>query len=426
MIGKFNRRHILKTAAALAAEHFGVHRAAFARDAEAGRAAAKSLGEIDTLLRAAVQAGEVPGVVALAATDSDIVYEGVFGRRRLPDGPAMTRNTVFRIASMVKLITSVAALQLVEQGKLSLDAPVPAIEPELGEPQVFDGLDAAGIPRLRPAKGPISLRQLLTHTSGFTYRVWDAKAVAYYNAIAKLPKAKRAKAPHAPLMFDPGARWQYGPSIDWVGRLVQYASGDPVDVYFRKHIFDPLGLRDTAFVITDAQRAREASCHRHEADGSLRPLPIEHPSPHETFHGGGGIYSTAGDYLTLLRALMAGGELSGVRILRPETVALMGQNQIGALEAGVLHTTVPALSNDVDFFPGISCKWGLGHMLTMAAVPGGRSAGSMTWAGLYNTFYWIDPVRRIAAVFMTQVLPFADHRALRLYRQFERGLYAAL
>lgn len=425
MIGKLNRRHILKTAAALAAGSLGPHRAVRARAVEAGRPGAKSLSEIDAPLRSATQAGEVPGIVAMAATDGGVVYEGVFGRRRLPDGAAMTRDTVFRIASMVKLITSVAALQLVEQDKLALDAPVPAIEPELGEPQVFDGFDAAGAPKLRPAKGPISLRQLLTHTSGFTYRVWDAKAVAYYAAMAKLPKAKRAKAPRTPLMFDPGARWQYGPSIDWVGRLVQHVSGEPVDAYFRRHILDPLGMRDTAFVITDEQRAREASCHRHEADGALRPLPLEHRSPHETFYGGGGIYSTAGDYLTLLRALMAGGEIGGVRILRPETVALMGKNQIGALDVGVLHTTAPALSNDVDFFPGITCKWGLGHMLNMQRVPGGRSAGSMTWAGLYNTFYWIDPVRRIAAVFMTQVLPFADHRALRIYRQFERGIYAA-
>jgi methyl acetate hydrolase len=431
MIGKFNRRQILKTAAALAAANCGVDRAGLARAREAGGPGEKSLdekslGEIHALLRSATAAGEVPGIVALAATEGGVVYEGVFGRRRLPDGPAMTRDTVFRIASMVKLITSVAALQLVEQGRLSLDAPVPAVDPELGEPQVFDGLDAKGAPILRPAKGPISLRQLLTHTSGFSYRLWDAKVVVYYSAIAKLPAAKKSKAPRLPLMFDPGTRWQYGPGINWVGRLVQDVSGEPIDVYLRKHIFDPLGMRDTAFVITPEQRSREASCHRRQAEGSLQALPIEHPPPHQTFSGGGGIYSTAGDYLTLLRALLAGGAFGGVRILRPQTVALMGRNQIGAIEVGVLRTTVPALSNDVDFFPGISCKWGLGHMLNMQAVPGGRSAGSMTWAGLFNTYYWIDPVRRVAAVFLTQVLPFADHRALRLYRQFERGIYAAL
>jgi CubicO group peptidase (beta-lactamase class C family) len=421
MSGNSNRRDFLKTAAALAAA--GHLADAPAASAQASRA--KSLGEVDLLLRTATETGEIPGVVALAATDNGLVYEGVFGRRRLPEGPAMTRDTVFRIASMVKLITSVAALQLVEQDKLSLDAPVPALAPELGTPQVLGGFTAAGIPRLRPAKGPISLRQLLTHTSGFTYRVWDAKASQYLNAIGRLPAAKRATAPRSPLMFDPGTRWQYGPSIDWVGRIVTEVSGEPIDVYLRKHILDPLGMKDTAFVIAQEQRAREASVHRHEPDGSLLALPVEKPAAHEHFTGGGGIYSTAPDYLTLLRALMGGGTLGGVRILGPQTVALMGKNQIGDIAAGVLRTTMPGLSNDVDFFPGISLRWGFGHMLNMQAVPGGRSAGSMTWAGLYNTYYWIDPAKRVAAVFMTQVLPFADHRVLRLYRAFERGIYAA-
>jgi len=338
----------------------------------------------------------------------------------------MTRDTVFRIASMVKLITSVAALQLIEQAKLSLDAPVPALAPELAAPLVLDSFDSKGIPQLRPAKSPITLRHLLTHTAGFTYRLWDAKALRYVETIGKLPAAVRAKLPRTPLMFDPGTRWQYGPNIDWVGRIVEHVSGEPVDAYFRKHILGPLGMKDTGFVIAPEQRAREASAHRHEPDGSLLPLPMEKPPTHETFTGGGGIYSTAPDYLTLLRALMHGGTLDGVRILRPETVALMGKNQIGDIEAGLLRTSAPMLSNDVDFFPGISLKWGLGHMLNMRGVPGGRSAGSMTWAGLYNTYYWIDPVKQIAAVFMTQVMPFADHRALQLYRQFERGLYAAV
>jgi len=419
MIGNPNRRDILKTTVKLAA-------AGYLAANDAAIASVQTFGEIDSLLRAATEAGEIPGVVALAATGNGVVYEGIFGRRRLPEGPAMTRDTVFRIASMVKLMTSVAALQLVEQDKLSLDAPVPALAPELGAPQVLEGFDAAGIPRLRPARGPISLRQLLTHTSGFTYRIWDAKASRYLNAIGRLPAAKRAAAPRSPLMFDPGTRWQYGTSTDWVGRIVTEVSGEPVEIYFRKHILDPLGMKDTAFVISPAQRAREASVHRREADGSLLPLPTEKPAAHETFTGGGGIYSTAPDYLTLLHALMRGGALDGVRILRPETVALMGKNQIGDMEAGVLRTTMPMLSNDVNFFPGISLKWGLGHMLNMQAVPGGRSAGSMTWAGLYNTYYWIDSAKHIDAVFMTQVLPFADHAVLRLYHAFERGIYAAV
>jgi CubicO group peptidase (beta-lactamase class C family) len=327
---------------------------------------------------------------------------------------------------MVKLITSVAALQLVEQDKISLDAPVPNIEPALGSPQVLDGFDAKGIPQLRPAKRPITLRHLLTHTAGFTYRLWDAKAVRYAKSIDLLPPAERSRAPRTPLMFDPGERWQYGTSIDWVGRIVESISGERLDVYFRKHVLDPLGMNDTAFVISPQQRAREASAHRRGPGGALAPQPTEQQSPRKTFSGGGGIYSSGPDYLTLIRMLLRGGSLDGVRVLRPDTVALMGQNQIGKIEAGVLKTAVSASSNDVDFFPGISLKWGFGHMINMQPVAGGRSAGSLTWGGLFNTYYWIDPERRIAAVFMTQVLPFADERALRIYRQFERGIYGTV
>ncbi|MGP0085608.1 MAG: serine hydrolase domain-containing protein [Steroidobacteraceae bacterium] len=430
-----SRRDILKTTATLAAVgSLAADPAAIARAKEPSGPGPGTLPQVDSALRAATSAEDLPGVVALAATDTGIVYEGVFGSRRLHDGPAkesaMTRDTVFRVASMVKLITSVAALRLVEQDRLSLDAAVPDIEPALGSPQVLDGFDAAGRPLLRPAKRPISLRQLLTHTAGFTYRLWDAEAVRYFKSIERLAPAERSKVPRAPLMFDPGERWQYGPNIDWVGRIVESISGEPLDSHFRKHILEPLGMKDTAFIISAEQRAREASVHRRQPDGSLAPQPPERqtarPATPHTFSGGGGIYSTAPDYLTLIRMLMHGGSLDGVRILRPDTVALMGQNQIGKIDAGVLKTTTPALSNDVDFFPGISHKWGLGHMINVPPVPDGRSAGSLTWAGLFNTFYWIDPKRRIAAVFMTQVLPFADERALQAYRRFERGIYAAV
>jgi methyl acetate hydrolase len=425
MIHRPSRRDIVKTTAGLtAAGSLGL------RYATRARASTKlepgTFSQIDSALRAAKSAEEVPGVVALAASDHGILYEGAFGKRRLGEGPAMTRDTVFRVASMVKLITSVAALQLVEQDKLSLDAPVPDIEPAIGAPQVLDGFDAKGLPQLRPAKGPITLRHLLTHTSGFAYRLWDAKAVQYVKSLELLPKAQRKQAPATPLMFDPGTHWQYGNSIDWVGRIVEAISGDSLDVYFRQHIFDPLGMNDTTFVLTPRQREREASAHRRGPNGALTAEPLEQNSPRQSFSGGGGIYSTAPDYLTLLRALLADGALDGVSILHPETVALMGQNQIGDIDVGVLKTTVPALSNDVDLCPGVTRKWGFGHMINMQAITGGRSAGSLTWGGLLNTYYWIDPAKKIAAVFMTQVLPFADSRALRLYRQFEHGIYAAM
>jgi methyl acetate hydrolase len=420
MHARATRRDILRTTATLvAAGAWGSRRVADARPGP------EAFGHIDDVLRTATTKGDLPGVVAIAATDRGIVYEGAFGTRRLPDGLPMTRDTVFRIASMVKLITSVAALQLVQQNRLSLNEPVPAIDPALSSPQVLDGFDAKGKPILRPAKRPITLRHLLTHTAGFTYRLWDAKAVQYFDAVQQLPTVEKHKAPHAPLMFDPGERWHYGPNVDWIGRIVQKVSGEPIELYFQRHIFSPLGMNDTAFVITGEQRTREASGHKRELDGSLTAEPPERPVTGQVFSGGGGIYSTAPDYLTLIRALLNGGSLDGAQILRPETVALMEQNQIGAVGVGVLKTTRPAVSNDVNFFPGVSLKWGFGHMINMQPGADGRSAGSLTWAGLYNTYYWIDPTRRLAAVFMTQVIPFADERALRAYHQFERSLYAA-
>ena len=365
-----SRRSVLRTTAELALTGALLKgHAAIARAEKSAGRGLNTLSQVDSVLRIATSVGELPGVVALAATDNGVAYEGVFGRRRLEGGPAMTRDTVFRIASMIKPITSVAALQLVEQDKLSLDAPVPDIDPALSAPQVLDGFDAAGNPQFRPAKRPISMRQLLTHTAGFSYRLWDAKAVQCSTAIERLASADRNRAPHAPLMFDPGERWQYGPNIDWVGRIVELISGKPLDVYFRENILDPLGMHDTAFVISPQQRAREASLHRREPDGSLKPQPAEQQTAPQSFSGGGGIYSTAQDYLTFIRMLMQSGSLDGVRILRPDTVALMGQNQIDKIEVGVLRTTVPALSNDVDFFPGISLKWGFGHMINMQAGP---------------------------------------------------------
>ncbi len=423
---RLSRRDIVKSTVKLMTVTSLGARYATVANAEGAKPGLGTSAHIDAMLRDAAAAGEVPGVVALAATESDIIYEGTFGKRRLQAEPSMTRDTVFRVASMVKPMTSVAALQLVEQGKLALDAPVPDIDPEIAAPQVLDGFDAKGLPQLRPAKRSICLRDLLTHTSGFTYRLWDATAVQYAKSVQLLPKAQRTDAPRTPLMFEPGERWQYGTSIDWIGRIVEAVSGEPLDHYFRTHIFDPLGMNDTAFVISPQQRQREASAHRRGADGGLTPLPVEQQSTRKTFSGGGGIYSTGPDYLTFIRMLLRGGSLNGVRVLRPDTVALMEQNQIGKIEAGVLKTTAPGLSSDVDFFPGVGCKWGFGHMINMRAIPGGRSAGSLTWGGLLNTYYWIDPAKRIAAVFMAQVLPFADRRTLRVYRQFERGIYAAV
>lgn len=423
-----SRRAVLQTAAALtAAASVGSGAAEIARADETKGARPSSLTQIDAVLRAAVEAREVPGVVAMAATDKGVMYEGVFGVRDLGKGPAMTRDTVFRIASMTKAVTSVAAMQLVEQGKLALDAPVPPIDPAVSAPQVLEGFDASGAPQLRPARRPITLRHLLTHTAGFSYEVWDANTQRYIKATG-MPSTTSGKvaALRTPLVFDPGDRWLYGVNLDWTGRIVEAISGKPLDVYFREHILGPLGMEDTGFVTSPEQRARQASVHQRKPEGSLEAQPLETPFVPEFYAGGGGLYSTAPDYMTFVQMILQEGSLNGVRILRPETVALMGRNQIGDLEAGILKTTTPARSNDVDFFPGISLKWGLGYMINMQPGPAGRSAGSLTWAGIFNTYYWIDPAKHVTGVIMTQVLPFADQRAVQLYGQFERGVYNAL
>ena len=410
-----NRRQIMLQSAALASTGLLAPPALAAQSRKPPQT-----GEIDAALQARVDAKEVPGIVAMTANEQSVLYERSFGLRNVAAATPMSSDTVFRIASMVKLLTSVAALQLVERGKLKLDEPAGNIDPALASPRILTGFDAKGVPQLQPAQKAITLRHLLTHSSGLSYPLWDANVGRYL-------KAARGKAdlPRMPLMFEPGKRWAYGGSIDRVGRMVEIAGGQPLDRYFRDNITGPLGMNDTAPTITERQRARQASLHRRGGDGRLVPPPFEKLNEPISFSGGGGIYSTAPDYLTLLQALLNGGSVRGASILRPETVALMGKNQIGNIEAGRLKTENAALSNDVDFFPGVRLRWGLGHMINLDPVPDRRRAGSQTWAGLYNTYYWIDPARRIAGVIMMQVLPFADRQALAAYHQFERGVYRA-
>ncbi len=421
-----SRRDLLKGAAAITAvTAVGVGHAT-TRRAEAQTAPA-SRARIDSVLKQAVDTREVPGVVAMAATDKGLFYEGAFGVRELAKGPDMTLDSVFRIASMTKAITSVAAMQLVEQGKLKLEEPVPAIDPALGSPQVLDGFDASGTPKLRPAKRPITLRHLLTHTAGFSYEIWDGNMVRYVKA-SGMPSTATGKVAsiRMPLVFDPGDKWEYGVNIDWVGRLVESVSGQTLDAYFRDKIFAPLGMKDSGYVTSAEQRARQARVHQRQGDGTLAPQPLETPFTPEFWSGGGPLYSTGRDYLTFLQTLLHGGSHNGTRILRPETVALMGKNHTGDIPAGIMKTENSARSNDVDLFPGAQIRWGLGYMLNMEAGPNGRSAGTVSWGGIFNTYYWLDPAKRVTGLIMTQILPFADTRTLKLYGQFERSVYETL
>ncbi len=388
---------------------------------------------IDAALTAAVNSGDVPGVVAMATDGRDVIYEGAFGKRVLGGNVAMSPDTVFWIASMTKAITGAAVMQLVEQGRVGLDDDVGKWVPALANPRVLEGFDAAGKPILRPAKNKITLRRLLTHTAGFAYDMWNADQLKY-TSHTKIPRPVTFQKPEdcLPLASEPGTRWEYGVNIDWAGKVLEAITGETLDATMQKHILRPLGMTSTGYLLRPEISQRLASGHQRTSDGRLvaspsptvpaptTPLPAQDP---KTFLGGGGLYGTAGDYTRFILMLLNGGALDGERILKPETVALMGQNHIGDLDVQVMRTARPALSNDADLFPGMKQKWGLTFLINTEDVPGRRSAGSLCWAGLQNTYYWIDPKRRIGGTIMTQILPFADPKVLALYESFERGVY---
>ncbi len=367
-----------------------------------------NLKSIDTAFSQAVESKAMPGIVAMAATDKGVVYEGAFGKRELGKDAPMTLDTVVWIASMTKAITATAAMQLVERGKLDLEHPAGETVPALASAKVLEGFDAAGKPSLRPAKRPITLRHLLTHTAGFAYEIWEPSIAQYQQATGTPGITTCANAAlTTPLLFDPGDRWDYGINIDWVGKMVEAVSDD------------------TAFKIGSAQRTRLAKIHQRDDKGALAPIDLEIPQDPEFHMGGGGLYGTAGDYLTFALMIMQGGSFKGAQVLRPETVALMAQNHIGALEVGAFKTAIPSLSNDLELFPGMSKKWGLSFLINSQQAPSGRSAGSLAWAGLANTYFWIDRTKRVAGVFLSQVLPFYDHTAIDLFGKFETEVYRA-
>src|SRR5437762_1149174 len=383
--------------------------------------------QIDQLLRQKSDAKEIPGVVAMAANSKEVIYQGAYGRRDLSKDDAMTVDSVFWIASMTKAITAAGAMQLVEQGKLSLDAPIGKVLPDLAAPQVLEGFDAQGEPKLRPAKNPITLRHLMTHTAGFCYDLWNADMVKYLEKTG-LPGITSCKndALKTPVMSDPGTRWEYGTNIDFVGKAVEAVSGKRLDAYLRDHLFTPLGMSDTGFKLGDSQRQRLVGMHARGEDGSLAPIPFELEQDPEFHMGGGGLYGTAGDYIKFTQMILNKGKGNGNQLLRPETVALMAQNNIGELSMGKMISAVPSATNDVDLYPDMVKKWGLSFLITTAKTPEGRSPGSLAWAGLANTYYWIDPSRDVTGVILMQLLPFADRKCLEAFVGFETGVYAGL
>src|SRR3979490_1401861 len=383
--------------------------------------------QIDQVLRQKSDAREIPGVVAIAANSKEVIYQGAYGKRDLSKDDAMTIDSVFWIASMSKAITAAAGMQLVEQGKLSLDAPIGKVLPDLAAPQVLEGYDAKGEPKLRPAKNPITLRHLMTHTAGFAYDMWNGDMVKYLEKTATpgIIPCKNAGL-KTPLMTDPGTRWEYGSNIDFVGKAVEAVSGKKLDAYLRDHMFAPLGMTDTAFKIGDSQRKRLVAMHARGEDGSLAPIPFELEQEPEFHMGGGGLYGTAGDYIKFTQMILNKGRGNGNQVLKAETVAMMGQNHIGDLSMTKMTSAVAFATNDIALYPDMAKKWGLSFLINTAKTPEGRSPGSLAWGGLANTYFWIDPARDVTGVIFMQLLPFGDKKCLEAFADFESGVYAGL
>ena len=375
---------------------------------------------LDEQLSAAVTRGDVPGLVVVAATRDRILYQGVFGKAEVGRERPMTADAIFRIASMTKAVTSIAAMQLYEQGRFVLDDPAEKYLPELAHLMVFESFDqASGGYKVRPAAKKVTIQHLLTHTSGLGY--------GFTSPVVRDFKPRDGEKYEAgPLLFEPGTQWIYGTNTDWVGRLVERLSGKNLEEYFRERIFTPLGMSDTFYNVPETKQARLVTVHRRQdgrADAPLTEQPNQPQRPATTFNGGGGLSSTASDYIRFERMILNSGTLDGTRILSANTVALMTKNQIGAEGARAVKTAQPDRSMDFTFINDGKDKWGLGFLLTTSHVAGKRSTGSLSWGGINKTYFWIDPARGIAGVVMMQFLPFADTKALAIYDTFERGVY---
>lgn len=380
----------------------------------------------DALLANAVTGeARVPGVVAMVTDRRHTVYEGAAGERLLGGGAAMTTDTVFRIFSCTKAIAGVAVMQLVEEGRLDLDAPAKIHVPELGAMQVVEGFDENGTPKLRPPKRDITTRMLMLHTAGFGYDFFNEpyRRLAESGRLPSIVSATQASIT-APLLFDPGEHWNYGVNIDWAGQVVERITGARLGEVLQERVFAPLGMTDTGFTLTPSMRSRLATLHQRAPDGTLTPLPdFELPQEPELHMAGHGLYSTVGDYMRFIRMILDDGKGENGRVLSARTVAAMARNGLGPLKITPLEGVIPTLSNDAEFFPGLSKSWGYSFMINDDPAPTGRPAGALGWAGLANLFYWIDRANGLGGFWATQILPFADGPSFNGFMAFETTVY---
>jgi methyl acetate hydrolase len=380
---------------------------------------------IDDVLRNAVERGDVPGVVAMAANDDGPIYEGAAGQREAGRDDPITPDTMMRIASMTKMVTTVAALRLVEQGKLDLDAPVATYRPEFADLQVLEGFDG-DTPRLRPAAGQATVRQLMSHTSGLGYWFWN-KDVDRFEQVTGVPNVLPGSDEvfKSPLVGDPGTLYEYGINTDWLGRVVEAITGHSLADEIEEHVTGPLGMSNTTRRMSAEQRASSTPIHVRGEDGAWQATDIDWAQEPDFWGGGHFLYSTPRDYLRFQRMLLGGGTLEGVQILQASTVDEAFRNQIGDLFFPPhIDTAHPELSADADLGPGL--KFGLGLLVNEQQQPGMRAAGSGAWAGLFNTHFWVDPTTRVTGSIFSQTLPFIEAPVLQMYVDFEQALYASL
>jgi len=388
---------------------------------EAVGLSAERLQRLDAAIQGMVDRGEIAGAVVLLSRRGEVAHRAGYGwldrEARIPMRP----DAIFRICSMSKAITSVAVMQLYEEGRFLLDDPVARFLPEFSEPKVLvpPPAGATGAYGLVPAERPITIRHLLTHTSGITYRFLGQPIIADLYAKAgisdglaetELDLAENVRRIAAqPLLHQPGARFSYGLSTDVLGRLVEVVSGLPFGTYLEKRIFEPLGMPDTGFVVPEAKVARLASIYRTDREGGLQKLPegplqegpvvfsstYPYRGPRRYQSGGGGLVSTADDYARFARMLLQGGELDGTRLLSRKTVELMSADHV------------------VDLEPD-AAPFGLG--LGISPDPGRSgeipSRGTLSWSGFYSTRFWIDPDEDLVGIVMTQTYPYDSGRVL--------------
>lgn len=382
----------------------------------------------DEILRRAVTTdAPVPGVVAMVTDRVGNLYEGAAGVRRVDADTAITSDDIFALFSTTKAVTATAVLQLVEQGRVDLDVPARNYLPQIGALKVIDGFTASGAPRLRDPKREVTTRMLLTHTGGFGYDFFNSTYARLAEELGQPSVITASKAAlTTPLLFDPGERWEYGTNLDWCGQLVEAVTGERLGEVFATRIFEPLGIEDMTFELDDRRRARLVGMHARNTDGSLTPMDFELPSPPQVHMGGHGLYGTVGDYMRFIRMWLNDGAGEHGRVLSAETVQMAVQNHLGDLKVTPLTGVIPSLSNDAEFFPGLSKSWSLPFMINDEQAPTGRPAGALGWAGLANLFYWIDRSNGYGGFWATQILPFGDPTSFGQYLEFESALYTSI